>query len=193
MANKPIRLIAGLGNPGPEYEQTAHNAGFWFIDEIVRRYHGQLRSEPKFHGEAGKVRIAGHECWLLKPTTFMNKSGLAVSALANYFKIDQTEIVVAHDELDFEPGTAKIKSGGGHGGHNGLRDIMPAIGKNFYRLRIGVGHPGDRNKVTGYLLGRAPKALVDGAMHSIDDILDVIEPLVAGDMNKVALNLHSKN
>ncbi len=192
MANKPIKLIAGLGNPGPEYEQTAHNAGFWLIDEIARRYNGQLKPESKFHGEAGKVRIAGNECWLLKPMTFMNKSGLAVAALANYFKIDQSEIVVAHDELDFEPGISKIKLGGGHGGHNGLRDIMPAIGKDFYRLRIGVGHPGDRNKVTGYLLGRASRDLVDGAMRSIDDILDVLEPLVAGDINKATLQLHSK-
>jgi len=189
--NQPIKLIVGLGNPGPEYEHTPHNAGFWLIDELARRYNGQLKAESKFHGDACKVSIAGHDCWLLKPMTFMNKSGLSVSALASYFKIDQSEVVVAHDELDFPPGTVRLKLGGGHGGHNGLRDIMPSLGKDFYRLRIGVGHPGARNKVTGYLLGRASKEVIDGAMQSIDEALDVIELLVKGEIDKAMHALHS--
>ncbi len=192
MVNRPIRLIAGLGNPGPEYEKTPHNAGFWMIDEVARHFNGHFKVDSKFHGEVCKVRIAGHECWLLKPMTFINKSGGAVNALAHYYRVDETEVVVAHDELDFEPGVARIKFGGGHGGHNGLRDIMPALGKNFYRLRLGVGHPGDRNRVTRYLLGRASKEVYDGAMHSIADILDIIGLLVAGDIDKATLQLHSK-
>ncbi len=192
MADKPIRLITGLGNPGPEYENTPHNAGFWLIDETVRRFNGQLRADNRFHGEVGRVQIDGHDCWLLKPMTFINKSGIAVQALARYYRIDETEILVAHDELDFAPGTARIKFGGGHGGHNGLRDIMPALGKNFYRLRIGVGHPGDRNKVTGYLLGRAGKQVYEGAMRSIADILDIMGLLVAGDIDRATLQLHTK-
>jgi len=191
VASQSIKLIVGLGNPGPEYERTPHNAGFWLIDELARRYNGQLKAEPKFHGDACKVRIADHDCWLLKPMTFMNKSGLSASALASYFKIDQSEVVVAHDELDFPPGTVRLKLGGGHGGHNGLRDIIPSLGKDFYRLRIGVGHPGDRNKVTDYLLGRASKEVLDGAMQSINEALDVIELLVKGEIDKAMHALHS--
>ena len=131
MTRRPIRLIVGLGNPGPEYDKTPHNAGFWLIDEIARRFNGRLRADTKFYGEVCKVCIAGHECRLLKPMTFVNKSGDAVSALVRYYRIDDVEVAVAHDELDFAPGTARIKFGGGHGGHNGLRDIMPALGKNF--------------------------------------------------------------
>ena len=181
----------GLGNPGPEHEQTPHNAGFWFIDELARRYNGRLKFESKFHGDAGKINIAGHDCWLLKPMTYMNGSGQSVVALANYFKMDQSEIVVAHDELDFPPGKLRLKFGGGHGGHNGLRDIMPALGKDFYRLRIGVGHPGDRNRVTAYLLGRASQEVLDGAMRSIGAALDIAELLVKGEMDKAMLALHT--
>ena len=192
MASRPIRLIIGLGNPGTEYERTPHNAGFWLIDEIARRFNGQFSADSKFHGEVCKVRIAEYECQLLKPMTFMNKSGLSVNALVHYYRIDETEVVVAHDELDFDPGMARIKFGGGHGGHNGLRDIIPGLGKNFYRLRIGVGHPGDRHRVTRYLLGRAGKEIYDGAMRSITDILDIIGLLVAGDIDKATRQLHSK-
>ncbi len=183
----------GLGNPGPEYEQTPHNAGFWFIDEVARIYHGQLKSESKFHGDLGKVTIAGHECWLLKPMTFMNRSGQAVNAVANYYKIDQSEVLVAHDELDFPAGKVRLKKGGGHGGHNGLRDIMPGLGKDFYRLRIGVGHPGDREQVTGHLLGRASRDVMDAAIKAIDQSLDVLELLVAGEVERAMHALHSDN
>jgi PTH1 family peptidyl-tRNA hydrolase len=192
VVNTSIKLIVGLGNPGPEYEQTPHNAGFWFIDEIVKKYGGQLKAEAKFHGEAGKVRIAGHECWLLKPMTFMNRSGQSVNALASYYKLDQSEVLVAHDELDFPAGKVRLKKGGGHGGHNGLRDIIPSLGKDFYRLRIGVGHPGDREQVTGHLLGRASKSVMDAAIDAIDQSLDVLELLVAGDTEKAMHALHTE-
>lgn len=192
MPGKPIKLIVGLGNPGSEYEKTPHNAGFWLIDEILHRYNGHLKPESRFHGAAGKLYIDGCECWLLKPATFMNESGIAVAALANYFRIDQSEIIVAHDELDFEPGIARIKRGGGHGGHNGLRDIISIIGNDFYRLRIGVGHPGDRNKVTGYLLGKASKELIDGVMHSISNIMNILEPMTTGSIDRAILQLHTE-
>ncbi len=192
MIGRPIRLIAGLGNPGSEYEKTPHNAGFWLVDEIARHFNGHLRVHSKFHSEICKVCVAGHECWLLKPMTFINRSGGAVNTLVRYYRVDQTEVVVAHDELDFIPGVARIKFGGGHGGHNGLRDIMPVLGRNFYRLRIGVGHPGAQDKVTSYLLGCASKEVYDGVMRSIADIMDVIGLLVAGDIDRATLQLHSK-
>lgn len=191
MANKPIKLIVGLGNPGPEHDQTPHNAGFWFLDEVAHCYHGRFKLESKFHGNACKITIAGNDCWLLKPTTYMNGSGQSVSALANYFKIDQSEVVVAHDELDFPPGKVRLKLGGGHGGHNGLRNIMPGLGKDFYRLRIGIGHPGERNKVTSYLLGKASREVMDGAMQSIKEALDVVELLIKGEIDKAMHVLHS--
>jgi PTH1 family peptidyl-tRNA hydrolase len=192
MASTPIKLIVGLGNPGPEYEQTPHNAGFWFVDEVARIYHAQLKSDSKFHGDIGKVHIAGQDCWLLKPMTFMNRSGQAVNALTNYYKIDQSEVLVAHDELDFPAGKVRLKKGGGHGGHNGLRDIMPGLGKDFYRLRIGVGHPGNRDQVTGHLLSRASKDVMDAAIKAIDQSLDVLELLVAGDNERAMHALHSE-
>ena len=193
MASSPIKLIVGLGNPGPEYEQTPHNAGFWFVDEVARIYRGHLKPENKFHGELGKVTIAGCECWLLKPMTFMNRSGQAVNAVTNYFRIDQTEVLVAHDELDFPAGKVRLKKGGGHGGHNGLRDIIPGLGKDFFRLRIGVGHPGNREQVTGHLLGRASKDVMDAAVKAIDQSLDVLELLVTGETERAMHALHSDN
>ena len=193
MASSSIRLIVGLGNPGPEYEQTPHNAGFWFVDEVARIYRGHLKPENKFYGELGKVTIAGHECWLLKPMTFMNRSGQAVNAVTNYFKIDQSEVLVAHDELDFPAGKVRLKKGGGHGGHNGLRDIIPGLGKDFFRLRIGVGHPGERELVTNHLLSRASRDVMDAAIKAIDQSLDVLELLIAGETERAMHALHSDN
>lgn len=193
MASASIKLIVGLGNPGPEYEQTPHNAGFWFIDEVARIYHGQLKADNKFHGDVAKVRIAGRECWLLKPMTFMNRSGQAVNALANYYKIGQSEVLVAHDELDFPAGKVRLKKGGGHGGHNGLRDIMPGLGKDFYRLRIGVGHPGDRERVTNHLLSRASRDVMQAAIDAIDQSMGVLELLVAGEAERAMHALHTDN
>lgn len=148
----------GLGNPGPEYTKTRHNAGVWFVEELARQYNILLSPDKKYSGLYGKGLIGSNVVHLLIPTTFMNRSGKAVAPLANFFRIPVENILVAHDELDIDPGVCKIKQGGGHGGHNGLRDIIACMAnnKNFYRLRIGIGHPGHRDRVTGFVLGKAP-------------------------------------
>ncbi|ATC98389.1 MAG: aminoacyl-tRNA hydrolase [Pseudomonadota bacterium] len=165
-----IQMLVGLANPGPEYAKTRHNAGAWFIEELAKRYNCILKHDSKHHGLVGKVIIQNQEFKLLIPTTFMNLSGKAVSSLANFYKIPVENILVAHDEMDLEPGIAKIKKGGGHGGHNGLKDIISKMAnqKEFMRLRIGIGHPGHKDKVTGWVLGKAPAA--DQAL--IDDVVD---------------------
>ena len=156
-----IKLIVGLANPGAEYAATRHNAGAWFVDLLAERLRAPLREEAKFFG--------GEDVRLLVPTTFMNLSGKAVAAMASFFRINPDEILVAHDELDLPPGVAKFKLGGGHGGHNGLKDIISKLGNNpnFHRLRIGIGHPGDKNKVVGFVLGKPPvseQKLIDEAI-----------------------------
>ena len=151
-----IKLIVGLANPGSKYEGTRHNAGEWLINELARMYNVSLKEEAKYFGKVAKINTAQGEVRLLVPTTFMNLSGKAVGALANFYRIKPEEILVAHDELDLPPGVAKIKQGGGHGGHNGLKDIIASLGNNnnFYRVRIGIGHPGHRDLVAGYVLGK---------------------------------------
>lgn len=192
MASPPIRLIVGLGNPGPEYEQTPHNAGFWFIDEVARIYHGQLKSDAKFHGDVAKVRIAGHECWLLKPMTFMNRSGQAVSALARYYKIKPEQILVIHDELDLPPGTNRIKQAGGHGGHNGLRDIVNHLGsRDFFRVRVGIGHPGDASQVINYVLRKPSVADLKAIEAANRDTLAVMPLVFEGRIDKAMQALHT--
>ena len=163
-------MLVGLANPGPEYAKTRHNAGAWFIEELAKRYNCILKHDSKHHGLVGKVIIQNQEFKLLIPTSFMNLSGKAVSSLANFYKIPVENILVAHDEMDLEPGIAKLKKGGGHGGHNGLKDIISKMAnqKEFMRLRIGIGHPGHKDKVTGWVLGKAPAA--DQAL--IDDVVD---------------------
>ena len=189
---KPLKLIVGLGNPGREHADTPHNAGFWLVDEITRKYGGEMKTEAKFHGEAGKALIGGRQCRLLKPMTFMNKSGAAVAAIARFYKIAADEVAVAHDDLDFAPGAARLKFGGGHGGHNGLRDIIPVIGGGFCRIRLGVGHPGDRDRVLGYLLGVAGAEVRAGVDRAVAGVMEVIEYLVGGDMDRATRQLHSK-
>ncbi len=188
-----IQLIVGLGNPGSEYENTRHNAGFWLIDELARIHGIRLSADKKYHGLAGKGRIDGHEVWLLKPSTFMNKSGQSVAALANFFKLKPENILVAHDELDMPPGVARFKKGGGHGGQNGLRDIIAQLGNNkdFHRLRIGIGHPGDKSRVTGHVLGRAPIAEQQAITAAIDEACRVIPFALTGDMAKAMNRLHT--
>ena len=172
-----IKLIVGLANPGTKYEDTRHNAGEWLINEIARQFNVSLKEEAKFFGKVAKINAASGEVRLLVPTTFMNLSGKAVGALANFYRIKPEEILVAHDELDLQPGVAKIKQGGGHGGHNGLKDIIASLGNsnNFYRVRIGIGHPGSKELVAGYVLGKpSPQdqekinAAVDEAGRCID-------------------------
>ena len=188
-----IKLIVGLGNPGSEYRGTRHNAGADFSEELARITGSTLRAESRFFGLAGQLTLAGHELRLLIPTTFMNRSGKAVAAMATFYKIAPQQILVAHDELDIPPGSARFKRGGGHGGHNGLRDIIPALGNDndFYRLRIGIGHPGHASRVTGYVLG-APSAedrlRIDA---SISEAISALPLLLAGDEVKAMTRLHS--
>ncbi len=177
---QPIKLLVGLANPGPEYAKTRHNAGAWVVEELARVHNVTLKDESKFYGYTGRIIVNGQDLRLLIPTTFMNLSGKSVSALAKFYQIKPEEIMVAHDELDLPPGVAKFKKGGGHGGHNGLKDIIAkqANNKEFYRLRIGIGHPGHKDRVAGYVLGKAPAkeqelldAVVDESVRSLDILL----------------------
>ncbi|BCV65641.1 aminoacyl-tRNA hydrolase [Shewanella carassii] len=188
-----IKLIVGLANPGAEYAQTRHNAGAWYVQELARGCGAQLSADSKYFGLTARVTLKGRDVRLLIPTTYMNLSGKSVAALANFFRIQPEEILVAHDELDMPPGVAKFKLGGGHGGHNGLKDIIAKLAnnKNFYRLRIGIGHPGDKNKVSGYVLGKAPsteQSLIDAA---VDEAVRATDILFAEDMTKAMHRLHS--
>ena len=193
MPSAPIRLIVGLGNPGAEYEQTRHNAGFWLVDQLAR---GDLRKESRFNALAAKTRIAGHEVWLLKPQTFMNRSGQSVGAIARFYKINPDEILVAHDELDLAPGVAKLKKGGSSGGHNGLKDISSVLGtQDYWRLRIGIGHPRELNlqqPVVDFVLHR-PRAEEQSQIdRAIDKSLDVIPLLCEGRHEQAMLELHTQ-
>lgn len=188
-----IQLIVGLGNPGSEYENTRHNAGAWLVERLAETYRIPLSADKKFFGKAGKGMIEGKTVWLLLPTTFMNASGKSVQALANFYKLSPEQILVAHDELDMPTGVAKFKQGGGHGGQNGLRDIIGKLGnnKNFHRLRIGIDHPGDKNKVTGHVLGKASKSEQQAIDNAIDEAIRVIPMALAGDLPKAMNRLHS--
>jgi PTH1 family peptidyl-tRNA hydrolase len=188
-----IKLIVGLANPGAEYAQTRHNAGAWYVDLLAQRHNQPLKEESKFFGYTARLNLAGNDVRLLVPTTFMNLSGKAVGALATFYRILPEEILVAHDELDLPPGVAKLKLGGSNGGHNGLKDIQSKLGNNpnFYRLRIGIGHPGDKNKVVGFVLGKPPaseQTLIDDA---IDESLRCTEILLKEGMTKAMNRLHA--
>ncbi|MBF8221176.1 aminoacyl-tRNA hydrolase [Halomonas sp. 328] len=187
-----IKAIIGLGNPGAEYEATRHNAGAWLVQALARRGLSELRPEKKFLGRYAKVRLDGHEVHLLEPTTFMNRSGAAVAALCNFYKLAPDELLVAHDELDIAPGTARYKSGGGHGGHNGLRDIISALGndKTFHRLRIGIGHPGSAKQVVNYVLSRPGKAELAAIEAALDEIQATLPDALAGDWARAMNRLH---
>ena len=189
-----IKLIVGLGNPGREYEGTRHNAGFWWVDEFARAHQLAFKAESKFHGQAARSLVQGRELFLLKPQTFMNVSGRAVGALAQFYKIDASQILVVHDELDLPPGSAKLKLGGGHGGHNGLKDIIAHLGtRDFWRLRIGIGHPGDRAEVANYVLNaprREEEELIRQAMQRAQEVAHLI---TEGKLEAAMLKLHSIN
>jgi peptidyl-tRNA hydrolase, PTH1 family len=188
-----IKLIVGLGNPGNDYRGTRHNAGADFVEALARACGASLQSEGKFFGLTSRITLAGHDLRLLIPTTFMNRSGQAVAAMATFYKIAPQEILVAHDELDIPAGQARFKLGGGHGGHNGLRDIVPALGnqQDFHRLRIGIGHPGHASKVTGYVLGRPGAADRERIDQSIDEAIAALPLLLAGDSTRAMTRLHS--
>ena len=188
-----IKLFVGLGNPGPQYEATRHNAGFWWIDEIVRAGGTRLNVEPKFFGLAGRLKSGAHEAWLLQPTTFMNASGRSVGALARFYKIAPEEILVIHDELDLAPGTAKLKKGGGNGGHNGLKDISAQLGtQDYWRLRLGIGHPGDRSAVVNYVLHEPSRDEANLIQDNIDQSAKLLPLLLEGSMEAAMLKLHTK-
>ncbi|MCK7552326.1 MULTISPECIES: aminoacyl-tRNA hydrolase [Marinobacter] len=187
-----IVMVVGLGNPGADYENTRHNAGALFVEALARTAGQTLRPERKYHGLYARIQWQGLDLHLLNPSTFMNRSGLAIKALADFFKIQPEQILIAHDELDIPPGTAKLKKGGGHGGHNGLRDTIAHLGSNdFQRLRIGIGHPGDSRKVTGYVLGRLGKQESEELTAVIDEILRVLPDAASGKLAAAMNRLHS--
>ncbi|MEK1904644.1 MAG: aminoacyl-tRNA hydrolase [Pseudomonas sp.] len=189
-----VQLIVGLGNPGPEYDQTRHNAGALFVERLADRERVSLSLDKKYFGLVGKFSHQGRDVRLLIPTTFMNRSGQSVAALANFFRITPDAILVAHDELDMPPGVAKLKQGGGHGGHNGLRDIIAQLGNqnNFHRLRLGIGHPGHSSMVSNFVLGRAPRSEQELLDTSIDFALGVLPEILAGEWSKAMHKLHSQ-
>ena len=187
-----IILIAGLGNPGPEYRDTRHNAGFRFVDELARRHGGSFRVENKFAGETCRVKIAGREVWLLKPQTFMNRSGQSLRLFTDFYKLGSSNLLVAHDEIDLPAGEVRLKRGGGHGGHNGLRDIFSHLGRDFLRLRIGVGHPGSKERVVGYVLDRATADEQRAIDAAIERAADVIPGMLEGNIEKAMHRLHSE-
>ncbi|GAA3572790.1 aminoacyl-tRNA hydrolase [Marinobacter xestospongiae] len=187
-----LAMIVGLGNPGPDYEHTRHNAGALFVEALARQAGQSLRPEKKYHGLYTRLRWQGLDLHLLNPTTFMNRSGLAIKALADFYKISADQILIAHDELDLPPGTAKLKKGGGHGGHNGLRDTINHLGtRDFHRLRLGIGHPGDSRQVTGYVLGRFGKKETEQLEDLIDEIIRVLPDAANGNMAPAMNRLHS--
>lgn len=192
MAATPLKIIVGLGNPGSEYLMTRHNAGFWFVDALAQRLGGAFRSQSKFHGELCKVRIGGEEVSLLKPTTFMNRSGIAIRALCDFLKVPPAQVLVVHDELDLPVGVARFKLGGGHGGHNGLRDTIAHVGADFWRLRLGVGHPGDRSQVIDYVLRRAPRADEDAILNAVGEALDALSVFLEQGSERAMHALHGK-
>lgn len=198
MAGTTLKLIVGLGNPGEKYARTRHNAGFWFVDELARRHGGVFRVESKHLGEVARIRVTAEggatpELWLLKPGTYMNKSGGSIASLANFYKVAPGEVLVAHDELDLPVGTAHLKLGGGHGGHNGLRDTIAAIGADFWRLRVGIAHPGHKDLVLDYVLQRASsedeRAIHDSLARAADAL-----PVMLGQGAEKAMNrLHTQD
>lgn len=191
MSESGISLLVGLGNPGPQYEATRHNVGFWLAEEVAARNGGQFRVEAKFNGLLCRVQVGALELRVLKPTTFMNHSGQSVSAVARYFDIPPERILVAHDELDLPVGVIKLKQGGGHAGHNGLRDIISALGsRDFWRIRIGIDHPGDRNQVVNYVLSRASRDDEARIAEALDDAERALPDLLSGAFQKAMNRLH---
>jgi PTH1 family peptidyl-tRNA hydrolase len=187
-----LRIIVGLGNPGPEHLVTRHNAGFWFVDLLARRHGGEFRDYRKFSGETARITLSGQDIVLLKPTTYMNRSGLSVRQISDFFKIAPEDILVAHDELDLPVGSVRLKQGGGHGGHNGLRDIIAHIGESFWRLRLGVGHPGNKAEVIDYVLTRAPRPEEDLILEAVGMAADCMPLLLEQGAERAMTRLHSR-
>jgi len=194
MSGNPLKLIVGLGNPGPQHDSNRHNAGVIFLHHLCKSYGGQLRAESKFFGEFATISIDGQDVKLLFPTTFMNHSGKSVAAVCRFYKIESRQMLVAYDEIDFEVGVTRFKEGGGHGGHNGIRDIVNALGGNsdFYRLRIGVGHPGHKSMVSDHVLSDPSRSEADAIMSNIEDAIRVIPQAVKGEWEDAMLQLHTE-
>ena len=192
MTGLPLRIVVGLGNPGPEHLVTRHNAGFWFVDLLARRHGGEFRDYRKYSGETARITLSEQEVVLLKPTTYMNRSGVSVRQLSDFYKIAPENILVAHDELDLPVGSVRLKQGGGHGGHNGLRDTIAHIGEDFWRLRLGVGHPGNKNEVIDYVLTRAPRAEEDLILEAVSTAADSMPLLLEQGAERAMTRLHSR-
>jgi PTH1 family peptidyl-tRNA hydrolase len=188
----PIQIIVGLGNPGDRYEQTRHNAGFWLVDELARRYGCDFREDRRHQGDVTRVTIEGRDIRMLKPGTFMNRSGNSVRSLASYLKVPPEAVLVAHDELDLPVGTARLKRGGGPGGHNGLKDVIAHMGRDFLRLRLGIGHPERQGDVVDYVLSRPSRKEADGIMAAVDRAADVLPLLLGEGEQKAMKGLHTQ-
>lgn len=185
-------MIVGLGNPEERYERTLHNAGFWFVDELARRAGASFKFEKRFDAEVCKIDVDGNDIWLARPQSYMNLSGGPVRAMLDYYRLSVEHLLVAHDEIDLPPGTVRLKQGGGHGGHNGLRDVTRHCGSEFMRLRLGVGHPGHKDQVTNYVLKRASSESEQLILGNIDEAADVIPLLVQDGLNAAMKKLHTK-
>jgi peptidyl-tRNA hydrolase, PTH1 family len=193
MAGFALKLIVGLGNPGREYSRTRHNAGWWWVEQLADRHGGSWRADPREHTELARIALEGHEVWLLKPTSFMNNSGGPTAAMAKFYRISPPEMLVIHDEIDLSPGVARLKYGGGHGGHNGLRDVMAHLGADFWRLRLGVGHPGSKDLVIGSVLDRPTAPEQEAIEDAMSRSLDIIPELMRSGAERAMHKLHSSN
>ncbi len=187
-----VTMIAGLGNPDSKYERTLHNAGFWFVDALLRKYGGEFRYDKKFDAEICRIDLQGNEVWLVKPQSFMNLSGGPVRGALDYYRLQPEQLLVAHDEIDLPPGTVRLKLGGGHGGHNGMRDVIQHCGSDFMRLRIGVGHPGEKSMVTNYVLKKGTADVEAAVNKTLDDAVAVMPILVEDGLNAAMKKLHTK-
>lgn len=192
MPEQSLKAIVGLGNPGAEYERTRHNAGFWFVDDVAAAYRASFRVESKFLGETARVRLDGHDVLLLKPATFMNRSGQSAQALASFYKLEPGDLLIAHDELDLPAGTARLKISGGHGGHNGLRSVHQHLGEHYRRLRIGIGHPGHKDQVLNYVLGRPSASDEKLIRDSLAAALDALSVWLGQSWDKAVQRLNTK-
>ncbi len=187
-----LRIIAGLGNPEDKYEKTLHNAGFWCVDALARKYSGDFRYEKKFDADCCRIHIDGHAIWLIKPQSYMNLSGGPVRAALDYYRLQPEQMLAAHDEIDLPPGTVRLKQGGGHGGHNGIRDVIRHCGRDFMRLRLGVGHPGDKDQVTGHVLKHALSDVAAPVERNIDEAIAVMPLLIDKGLSAAMNKLHTK-
>jgi PTH1 family peptidyl-tRNA hydrolase len=192
MPGLAVKLIVGLGNPGRDYETSRHNAGFWVVEELARRHGGAFRAEPKFNAELARTRIGGHELWLVKPQDYMNNSGRVTAAVATFYKVEPPQMLVVHDELDLPAAEVRLKEGGGSGGHNGLKDLIAHVGEGFWRLRLGVGHPGNREQVTPWLLSRSSVAEREELEPGVDTAADIVPVMIEQGSAVAMQKLHSR-